>query len=90
MTLRITDPEVKRLAQDVARLAGESETEAVRRSLIERRDKLLLAQDGRSRSERMLDVLEQRIWPMLREGVRGTTVTPDDEDELLGYGPSGV
>ncbi|MSO83388.1 MAG: PSK operon transcription factor, partial [Acidobacteria bacterium] len=40
MALNLKNPEVERLAAEVARLTGESKTEAIRRSLEERRQRL--------------------------------------------------
>jgi hypothetical protein len=42
MALSIKDPEVERLAEEVAELAGETTAEAVRKALSERRDRLSL------------------------------------------------
>jgi len=90
MALNIKDPETEQLATDVARLAGESKTAAIRQSLRERRQRLLLARDGRRRGDRMVDVLEAKLWPKLPAGVRGTPVTRAEREAILGYGPEGV
>jgi antitoxin VapB len=89
MPLNIKNAEVERLAAEVARLAGESKTEAIRRALDERRRRL----QGRSashRRERVLRFLEKRVWPSLPTGERGRRLTRAEEDEILGYGPTGV
>jgi antitoxin VapB len=90
MALNIKDPETEQLAAEVAILAGESKTAAIRQALRERRQRLLLARGGRKRGDRMVDVLEQRFWPNLPAGVRGTTVTRTEREAILGYGPEGV
>ena len=90
MALNIKDPETERLAADVASLAGESKTAAIRQALRERRQRLLLARAGRGRGDRMVDVLEARLWPNLPTGVRGTPVTRAEQEAILGYGPEGV
>jgi len=90
MALNIKDPETERLAADVASLAGESKTAAIREALRERRQRLLLARDGRGRGDRMVYVLEARLWPKLPAGVRGTPVTRAEREAMLGYGPEGV
>ncbi|MDQ3553450.1 MAG: type II toxin-antitoxin system VapB family antitoxin [Chloroflexota bacterium] len=89
MPLNIKDPETERLVTEVAALTGESKTRAVRHALIERRDRLLLARSG-SRGDRMVRMLERRLWPRLPQGVRGTALSKPDEENLLGYGPEGV
>lgn len=90
MALNIKDPETEQLAADVASLAGESKTAAIRQALRERRERLLLARSGRRRGDRMVDVVEQRLWPKLHAGVRGVPVTRAEWETILGYGPEGV
>jgi antitoxin VapB len=90
MALNIKDPETEQLAADVASLAGESKTAAIRQALRERRQRLLLARDGRRRGDRMVDVLEARLWPKLPAGVRSAPVTRAQREAILGYGPEGV
>jgi antitoxin VapB len=89
MALNIKDAETERLASEVAALAGESKTAAVRRALAERKERLLLAQSGRTRSEQLHEFLEE-WWAQLPPGVRGSTMSKSEEDEILGYGPDGV
>ncbi len=62
VALNLKNARVERLAAEVARLAGESKTEAIRRALEERKRRLT----GRStaeRRQRVLKLLERRIWP---------------------------
>jgi antitoxin VapB len=89
MPLNIKNAEVERLAADVARLAGESKTEAIRRALDERRRRLLGQSAGQKR-ERVLRFLEKKVWPSLPKGQRGRRITRAEEDDILGYGPTGV
>ncbi len=42
MALTIKNPEVERLAEEVARLSGQNKTQAVRQALEEKRDRLTL------------------------------------------------
>ena len=89
MALNLKNAEVERLASDVARLAGESKTEAIRRSLEERKRRLT----GRStaeRRQRVLRLLERRIWPTLPARERGRRLSRAEEDAILGFGPKGV
>jgi antitoxin VapB len=90
MALNINDDETERLAGEVAALAGESKTEAVRQALRERKQRLLLARGGLSRGERIVELLERRFWPRLPAGVRGSTISKEEEDQILGFGPDGV
>ena len=89
MALNLKNAAVERLAAEVARLAGESKTEAIRRALEERRRRLT----GRTRAERrrrVLDLLEKRVWPGHPAGERGRRLTRAEEDRILGYGPEGA
>ena len=89
MALNIKNPEVERLAADVARLTGESKTEAIRRALEERRGRLKRASSS-TRRARVLRFLEKRVWPGVPKGEVGRRLTRAEEDEILGYGPGGV
>ena len=89
MPLNIKNPDVERLAADVARLTGESKTEAIRRALEERRRRLTRSSVERRRA-RLLQFLEKKVWPTLPKGERGRRLTRAEEDEILGFGPSGV
>ena len=89
MALNIKDAETERLVTEVAALAGESKTGAIRQALTERKERLLLARTGRSRADRMLDVLE-RFWPTVPEGVLGSAISKEEEEAILGFGPEGV
>ena len=89
MALNIKNDEVERLANEVARLTGESKTEAIRRALEERRGRLKSASSD-SRRVRVLRFLERKVWPGLPKKERGRRLTRAEEDDLLGYGPGGV
>jgi len=90
MALNIKDPEAERLASEIAALTGESKTGAVRQALSERKQRLLLAQSGKARGDRMVILLEQRFWPRLPPGIRGSALSKQQEETTLGYGPEGV
>ncbi len=89
MALNIKDPETERLAAEIAAMTGESKTGAIRQALRERRERLRLERAG-GRYQRMMEFLETEVWPNLPPGVRGSTITREEEDEILGYGPDGV
>lgn len=91
MGLNIKHPEVERLVAEVARLAGETKTEAVRRALIERRDRLVYRTGRRpDRRERIARFLEREVWPQVPERERGRRLTRREEDAILGYGRTGA
>ncbi len=91
MALSIKDPETEKLAAEVAELAGESKTGAVRQALRERHDRLELERGGKSpRTGDFLRFLETEIWPQIPEELRGRPpMTKAEREEILGYGPEG-
>ncbi len=89
MALNIKNVEVERLAAEVARLTGESKTEAIRRALDERRRRLK-GPAVEERRARVLRFLEKKVWPTLPEGERGRRLTRAEEDEILGFGADGI
>lgn len=89
MALNIKNDEVERLAADVARLTGESKTEAIRRALEERKRRLRLVSTD-DRRVRVLRFLEKKVWPGLPREEVGRRLTRAEEDALLGFGPDGV
>lgn len=89
MALNIKNEEVERLAREVADRMGETKTEAIRRALAERRERLGTA-EGERPAARLRRFLEDELWPQVPERERGRRLTRAEEDELLGYGPEGV
>jgi antitoxin VapB len=89
MALNIKNADVERLAAEVARLTGESKTEAIRRSLDERRRRLKGATAG-DRRARVVRFLEKTVWNGLPKSERGRRLSREEEDAILGYGPGGV
>jgi antitoxin VapB len=89
MALNIKNPEVERLAAEVASLAKETKTEAIRRALLERKARLSIRRVSLPRKDRLEALLRKRIWPELPEGVRGTRVSKKERERILGYGPEG-
>jgi antitoxin VapB len=90
MALNIKDPETERLAGEVAVLAGESKTGAIRQALRERKERLLLARSGLGRGDRMVALLERRLWASLPAEIRGHELGKEDEERILGFGEDGV
>jgi antitoxin VapB len=89
MALNLKNAAVERLAAEVARLTGESKTEAIRRALDERRRRLK-GPSADARRARVLRFLEKSVWPTLHADERGRRLTRAEEDDILGYGPDGV
>jgi antitoxin VapB len=89
MALNIKNEEVEQLATEVARLAGESKTQAILKALEERKRRLTRA-SVEERRRRVLRLLEKKVWPTLPDTQKGRRLTRDEEDRILGYGPAGV
>jgi antitoxin VapB len=82
MALSIKDTKTDRLARKVARLAGESITEAVSRALEERLSKLMARRKSRSLAEELLAIgRHSASLPILDDR------TPD---EIIGYDENGL
>jgi antitoxin VapB len=89
MALNLKNPEVNRLAAEVAALAKETKTEAVRKALLERKERLSTQHVRQKRSERAAEVL-QAIRATIPPELMGKRLTREEEDEILGFGPEGV
>jgi antitoxin VapB len=90
VALNIKNAEVERLAEEVARLAGESKTEAVRRALSERKQRLAHRVDPDDRDGRIRRFLEREVWPLVPADELGRRLTANEEDAILGFGPDGA
>jgi len=89
MALNLKNTEVERLAAEVARLTGESKTEAIRRALEERRRRLGHASSD-DRRARVLRFLKKKVWSTLPKTQLGRRLSRAEEDQILGFGPDGV
>ncbi len=90
MALNIKDPVAERLAAEVAVLAHENKTEAIRNALQERKERLELG-GGKRSAEDFRSFLETEIWPLFPEGSLGKPpMTKAEREEILGFGPDGV
>jgi antitoxin VapB len=90
VALNIKNAEVERLVDDVARLTGESKTEAVRRALLERKQRLVHRVDPNDRERRVRRFLEREIWPLVPAHELGRRLSGEEEDAILGFGPDGA
>lgn len=89
MAMNIKSATVERLATEVARMTGESKTEAIRKALEDRKRRLRVV-PSRSRRDAVLGFLKQRVWTGVPKDQIGRTLTRAEEDAILGYGPEGV
>jgi antitoxin VapB len=90
MALSIKDEEAERLAGEVAELAGESKTRAVKVALRERRERLELQRSHHDRHDELRRFLEQEVWSQVPRKALGRPLSRSEREEVLGYGPEGV
>ena len=91
MALNIKDPEAERLAAEVAALSGQSKTAVVREALRARRDQLVADRESaEERYRRLHRFLEEEVWSQLPPDQLGKTITKEEQEEILGFGPEGV
>ena len=92
MAITIEDPEVETLASEVAGLAHETKTEAIKQALLQRRV-LLQAQcaqpvGNHAGRKNLKEFMEKEIWPLLPASELGRPpLTRQEKAVLLGYGP---
>jgi antitoxin VapB len=90
MGLNLKNPEVERLAAEIAAMMGETKTEAIRRALEERKGRLAFHIKNRDRKSRVVRLLENEVWPLIPNALLGKRLSRKEEDRLLGYGREGV
>jgi antitoxin VapB len=80
MALNIKDPDVDRLATELAAHLHTNKTDAIRHAL-NAQLALLRAHVG-NREAQLLDVMRTEIWPLL---VDRASITKREREEILGY-----
>ncbi|RPH76547.1 MAG: protein transcription factor [Nitrospiraceae bacterium] len=90
MGLNLKNQEVERLAAEVAALVGETKTEAIRRALEERKQRLSFQVTNRDRKARLKSLLEREVWPLIPKELLGKRLTRREHDRILGYGQEGI
>jgi antitoxin VapB len=90
MALNIKNREVERLLEEVVQMTGESKTEAVRKALEQRRQRLALRTMAQRDDVRLLSFLQEEVWPQIPAELLGIRLTKEDEEEILGYGEHGI
>ena len=66
MALNIKNSQVEDLATEIAGITGETKTEAIRRALEERKQRLSFQVVRESRSEELRSFLEREVWSVIR------------------------
>ena len=89
MALNIKNREVEELAAQVSEMARETKTEAIRRALLERKERLQVRRGPAGRRARLERLLREQIWPRIPKDVRGKRISKQEREEILGVGPGG-
>jgi antitoxin VapB len=89
VALNIKNPIVEKLAAEVAEMARETKTQAIRRALEDRKAKLEAQAEPR-KTRGMREYLEKYIWTTIPPEIRGKGISKEEREEILGYGPDGV
>jgi antitoxin VapB len=87
MALNIKNPEVERLAAELAAIGQVSKTEAIRLALLQQKRKI--EDEKEAQFNRVLKWLQEDVWSKLPPEDR-VPLTKEQEEEILGYGPDGV
>lgn len=90
MALNIKSQKVEQLAAEVASLTGESKTEAIRKALEERKERLSYRVTKRDRQADIKRFLETEIWPRVPRALLGRKLSKREEERILGFGDQGV
>ena len=89
MALNIKNPRVERLAAEVAQMARETKTEAIRRALEDRRARLAVKTGSQDRMRQLKEYLQKEVWPHIPSSVRGKKITKREREAILGIGRRG-
>lgn len=66
MALNIKNPQVELLAAEVSEITGETKTEAIRRALEERKQRLSFSRVHENRADELRSFLEREVWSVIR------------------------
>lgn len=88
MALNIKNEQVENLVSEIAALTGETKTEAVRKALEERKQRLILHQSRPARDP--FEVMNSEIWSAMPADVLGRGLAYEPVDEILGFGADGI
>lgn len=90
MALNIENQDVENLLEKVVRITGESRTEAVRKALEERHQRLSLPLVSPENEARLFVFLREELWPQIPNELLGTRLSKTEEEAILGYGEAGI
>lgn len=88
MALNIKNRDVEKLLDEVVQITGESKTEAVRKALEERRQRLSL-RSLQHHEAHLLSFFQDEVWPRIPPEILDARLSKEEET-ILGYGEQGV
>lgn len=88
--MSIQNDKVERLAEELAKMTGESRTTVILRALEEHRDRIAQHPAGKPRLAQALDFLEKEIWPNIPRKDLGRGITKKERERILRYGREGL
>lgn len=89
MALNIKNQEVERLAAEIAHFTGETKTEAIRKALEERQQRLGLRRP-KAGKDQLMETLRREVWNQIPDQFRGQGIAYLPVDDILGFGPQGI
>ena len=89
MALNIENERGERLAAEVARMARETETEAIGRARKDRKARLAFKTSPQDRLRQLKDYVQREVWPNIPPAVRGKKLTKREREAILGIGHRG-
>jgi antitoxin VapB len=90
MAVNIKNEDVEALLDEVVRITGESKTEAIRKALAERHQRLILHAVAPRNEARLLAFLEDEVWSQIPPELLNKPLSKEEEEAILGYGDWGV
>ncbi len=89
MAINIKNREVESLLDELIQITGETKTEAVRKALAERKQRLSLGLSSEAKAKRVQAFLEEEVWPLVPPELLGKGISKQEEEEILGFGKHG-
>jgi antitoxin VapB len=90
MALNIKNPEVEKLAAEVADMTGQSKTQAIRTALVELKSRIGKHVVEEDRHTKLMRFLEHEVWTKIPRRALGRRLTKKQRESVLGYGPRGI
>ncbi len=84
MPISIKNQEVESLLNEIIAITGEGKTEAIKRALQERKNRMGL-QCSENKEKQLLSFLKTEVWPQIPEHLLGKGISQEEQDKMLGF-----